>query len=295
MQREGVSARFTVAAMNKRYPLYTLLIEVTKKCNAACDQCGSRCDIHSEELLTKEQLLAALRDIKEHLGTDTMLNITGGEPLLRRDLFEITAEAAAMGFDWGMVTNGSLITPQTVEKMRQSGMKTITVSVDGLQETHDSLRHLPGSWDKIMAALPLLRQAAFLDHIQITFTANRRNVHPVRDLIFHRAREPAQRRKARTEDRLGLPPLSGRPAREPAVFLLCRKIHRLHSGQRRYFRLPQRRAPAGTHPGQYFKGQLQRRVGQPLRILPQPPAAADLRGLRPSGSLQGRFPAHAGF
>lgn len=168
--------------MEEQYPLYSLLIEVTKKCNAACDQCGSRCDIHSEELLSKEQILAALRDIRDHLGTYTMLNITGGEPLLRRDLFELMAEASAMGFEWGMVTNGSLITDDVIVKMKQSGMKTITVSVDGLRETHDSLRHLPGSFERIMAALPKLKQAAFLDHLQITFTANRRNVYEFEEL-----------------------------------------------------------------------------------------------------------------
>ena len=162
--------------MQETYPLYTLLVEVTKKCNAACDQCGSRCDIGSEELLSAEQILAAFRDIKEKIGTYTMLNITGGEPLLRRDLFEIMAEATRMGFEWGMVTNGSLITPEVVEKMKDSGMKTVTISVDGLKETHDSLRHLPGGWERIMAALKLLKEAAFLDHLQITFTANRRNV-----------------------------------------------------------------------------------------------------------------------
>lgn len=163
--------------MDEKYPLYTLLIEVTKKCNAACDQCGSRCDIHSEELLSKEEILAALLDIKENIGTYTMLNITGGEPLLRRDLFELMTQATALGFEWGMVTNGSLITDDTIEKMRQSGMKTITISVDGLRETHDSLRHLPGSWDRIMTALEKLKKAAFLDHLQVTFTANRRNVY----------------------------------------------------------------------------------------------------------------------
>ena len=162
--------------MQEQYPLYTLLIEITKKCNAACDQCGSRCDIHSEELLSKEQILAALSDIRANIGTYTMLNITGGEPLLRRDLFEIMTEASAMGFDWGMVTNGSLITDETIEKMKASGMKTITVSVDGLRDTHDRLRHLPGSWDKILIALKKLKNAGFLDHLQITFTANRRNV-----------------------------------------------------------------------------------------------------------------------
>ena len=80
------------------YPLYSLLIEITQKCNAACDQCGSRCDIHGEEPLKAETILAALEDIKENIGTYTMLNITGGEPLLRQDLFEIMTKASRMGF-----------------------------------------------------------------------------------------------------------------------------------------------------------------------------------------------------
>ena len=168
--------------MGEKYPLYSLLIEVTKKCNAACDQCGSRCDINSEELLTREQILDALRDIKENIGTYTMLNITGGEPLMRRDLFEMMTEATAMGFEWGMVTNGSLITDKVVAKMIASGMKTITISLDGLRETHDSLRHLPGSYDKIIAAVKKLRAANFLDHLQITFIANRRNVYEFKEL-----------------------------------------------------------------------------------------------------------------
>ena len=168
--------------MKEQYPLYTLLIEITKKCNAACDQCGSRCDINSEEILTKEQILSAMRDLKENIGTYTMINISGGEPLLRKDLFEIMTEITAMGFDWGMVSNGSLITDKVIEQMKASGMKTITVSLDGLKETHDSLRHLPGSYDKIIEALKKLKAAAFLDHLQVTFTANKRNVYEFEEL-----------------------------------------------------------------------------------------------------------------
>ena len=171
-----------MAQEKEAYPLYSLLIEITQKCNAACDQCGSRCDIRSGEFLSAEQILNALRDIKDNIGTYTMLNVTGGEPLLRADLFEIMAEAAAMGFEWGMVTNGTLITEETIEKMKASGLKTVTVSVDGLRETHDSLRHLPGGWESIMNGLRLLKKAAFLDHLQITFTANRRNVYEFEEL-----------------------------------------------------------------------------------------------------------------
>jgi len=168
--------------MSEAFHLYTLLIEVTQKCNMACDQCGSRCDIHSEELLKKEDILNALRDIKSNLGTDCMINITGGEPLMRQDIFELGEEITALGFDWGMVSNGSLITDEAVRKLKEAGMKTITISLDGLRETHDSLRHLKGSYDRIIGAVKRLKNADFLDHLQITFTVNRRNVNEFEQL-----------------------------------------------------------------------------------------------------------------
>jgi MoaA/NifB/PqqE/SkfB family radical SAM enzyme len=57
-----------------------------------------------------------------------MLAITGGEPLLRPDLFEVTNLAHELGFAWGMVTNGTLVTPEAVVKCRDAGMSTVTVS-----------------------------------------------------------------------------------------------------------------------------------------------------------------------
>ncbi|MBR6940804.1 MAG: radical SAM protein [Clostridia bacterium] len=166
----------------EKYPLCSLLIEVTKKCNAACDQCGSRCDIHCEELLSGDDIINALTDIKENIGTDVMINISGGEPLMRKDLFDIMTRAVALGFDWGMVTNGSLITDKVIEDMKKSGMKTITISLDGLRETHESLRHLPGSFDKIINALKRIREENFVDHLQVTFVANKRNVYEFEEL-----------------------------------------------------------------------------------------------------------------
>ena len=69
--------------------LRILLVEITQKCNAACEQCGSRCDSAGEEKLTKEEILSVFRDVKEHFGTGVMLNITGGEPLLRKEFLKI--------------------------------------------------------------------------------------------------------------------------------------------------------------------------------------------------------------
>lgn len=160
---------------NIKPDLRILLIEITAKCNALCDHCGSRCDAYGEELLKKEDILRLFDDVRDHFGTGTMINITGGEPLLRKDLFEIMSYAHELGFDWGMVTNGTLITDEVIEKMKASGMRTITVSIDGLKETHESVRHLPGSFDRIIANLKKLAAADFLDCVQVTFTSNKKN------------------------------------------------------------------------------------------------------------------------
>lgn len=164
------------------YDLRTLLFEITTRCNAACSHCGSRCETAGDEGLSREDILSTLRDVKENLGTDVMINISGGEPLMRQDLFAIMSEVTRMGFDWGMVTNGSLITEHTVELMKASGMKTVTVSLDGLEHTHNSLRKIPDGYNKIIRGITLMKQADFLDCLQITFTANHKNVYEFPEL-----------------------------------------------------------------------------------------------------------------
>ena len=87
--------------MERNNDLKVLFFEVTQKCNAHCNHCGSQCDINSEEGISSEYFKSALLDIKQNLGTNIMLNITGGEPLIRKDLFDITEYANKLGFDWG--------------------------------------------------------------------------------------------------------------------------------------------------------------------------------------------------
>lgn len=157
--------------------LRILFFEVTQKCNAHCDHCGSSCDINSSDGIPKELFMKVLDDVKKNFGTKIMINITGGEPLLRKDLFEIMAYANKLDFDWGMVTNGTLISESVIKKMKETGMKTITISIDGMKETHESFRHLPGSFNRIIQNIIDLKDADFLEHIQVTFIANKKNIY----------------------------------------------------------------------------------------------------------------------
>lgn len=162
---------------NVQYPLEKLFWECTLRCNAFCAFCGSRCgEVCSQELST-EKILSAFRDVAAKMDPKTiMINVTGGEPLLRKDLFEVMEQCSAMGFSWGMVTNGILITPEIICAMQQAGMRTISVSLDGLRETHEALRGVKNSFDTILRNLYLLREANFLEHLQVTTVVSKRNI-----------------------------------------------------------------------------------------------------------------------
>lgn len=168
--------------------LQSLFWEATIRCNAYCEFCGSRCGDYSVEELKNEELSTdticnCFREIAQAYDPKgIMLNITGGEPLLRQDLFDIMAYASNLGFPWGLVTNGSLIDETVVEKMKKTSMKTISISVDGIPETHNKLRRLPDGFSKIQNSVALLKKADFLDEIQITTVVNHKNIHELEQL-----------------------------------------------------------------------------------------------------------------
>ena len=85
--------------------LKDLFLEVTSRCNAKCEHCGSSCGdkIISDEI-SAEDLKKILFEIAQHYDAhDILLNVTGGEPLIRKDLFEIMDYANKLGFRWGMM------------------------------------------------------------------------------------------------------------------------------------------------------------------------------------------------
>lgn len=164
--------------LNSKYSLHTLFFEVTSRCNALCDHCGSRCTASKRDELSPQDFKKVLDSVAENFGTKAiMLNITGGEPLMRKDLFEITGYADSLGFKWGLVTNGMLIKDDVISKMKETHMSTITISLDGMKKTHEEFRHVPGCFDRIISAIEKIKAGNFVEHIQVTFIATKNNIH----------------------------------------------------------------------------------------------------------------------
>ncbi len=164
--------------------LRNLFLELTLRCNERCLHCGSSCgDVKSEEL-TLTQYQKFLAEIKGDFGTDKkMLCITGGEPLLRSDFFDIMDCAHKLGFKWGMTSNATLITDSVAKDLKKVGMNTISVSIDGLEDTHDAFRRTPGGWKKAMAGIESLLRVGTFDAVQATTVVTHQNIGQLDELF----------------------------------------------------------------------------------------------------------------
>lgn len=169
--------------LKKAPQLRHLFLELTLRCNEKCLHCGSNCgDVKSEEL-TADQYGKFLAEVKGDMGTGgKMLCITGGEPLLRKDFFEIMEHAHKLGFSWGMTSNATLLTPDVAKDLKRVGMGTISVSIDGLEETHDTFRRTPGGWKKGMEGVENLLNEGGFKSVQITTVVTHKNIGELEEL-----------------------------------------------------------------------------------------------------------------
>ncbi len=169
----------------KKHELKGLFLEVTSRCNARCEHCGSSCgDFIPKDEITKEEIWSVLDDIAAHYNPrKIMLFVTGGEPLVKKDLFEIMAYATKLGFYWGMTTNGMLIDEKVVQKMAETDMKTVSVSIDGLQELHESFRKVPGSFPKIIKGIKLMLECPSIAEVQVTTCVNKKNLEQLPEIL----------------------------------------------------------------------------------------------------------------
>ncbi|MBP1675954.1 MAG: radical protein [Bacteroidetes bacterium] len=162
----------------KLHELTYLFWECTLRCNLKCIHCGSDCT--SDALVPDmpgEDFMKVLDDIKPYVNPHkTMIVLTGGEPLLRKDLAACGMEIYKRGFPWGMVTNGYALTRTKLNQLLAAGLRSVTVSIDGLNaETHDWMRGIQGSWTKAIDAATLVATTPGLVYDVVT-CVNQRNI-----------------------------------------------------------------------------------------------------------------------
>ena len=134
--------------------------EITLKCNLACQHCGSRAGHTRTKELSTEEALNLVKQMAE-VGI-TEVTLIGGEAFLRPDWLEIASAITQAGMLCGMTTGGYGITLDTARKMKEAGIKVVSVSVDGLEATHDRLRGRKGSWEWAFKTMSHLKEAGII-------------------------------------------------------------------------------------------------------------------------------------
>ena len=160
----------------RSHPLEQLFWECTLRCNLACRHCGSDCKTVAQAPdMPREDFFRVLDDVNAHCPPHSVFVIvTGGEPLMRPDLEECGRGIYERGFAWGMVSNGFALTQERLERLVASGMGSMTISLDGLQESHDWMRGREHSFERASAAIRML--AARKDFVfDVVTCVNRRN------------------------------------------------------------------------------------------------------------------------
>ena len=159
---------------DKNNQLRLVAWEVTRRCNLSCIHCraSSESGPYQGELGT-EKCLNTLKEIRR-VGTPIVI-LTGGEPLLRKDIFILAKEGTDLGLRMVLATNGTLLTPQIVEKIAKAGIKRVSISIDGHNEKmHDQFRNVSGAYKSAMNGIRLLRMGGV--EFQINTTVTRHNV-----------------------------------------------------------------------------------------------------------------------
>lgn len=159
-------------------PVYAVW-EITLACDLACRHCGSRAGRERPDELDTKQALD-LVDQMADLGVREV-TVIGGEAYLRDDWLDIVRHIRARGMTCGMTTGGRNMTPERARAAKEAGIHAMSVSVDGLRETHDRLRGVKGSFDAAFDALANLRAAGI--HVSANTQFNQASLKEIPELF----------------------------------------------------------------------------------------------------------------
>lgn len=144
----------------KKPSLQHLFFELTDRCNLHCRHCGSSCTSSGSHFLPYKIVEKVLLSVANRYDAKKIIvNLTGGEPLLYPNLFEAVETAHKSGFGVGMTSNGTLITPLAARRLARSGLDTIAVSLDGIEQVHEKFRNADGCFTTALFGIFALKEA----------------------------------------------------------------------------------------------------------------------------------------
>jgi len=140
-----------------------------RRCNLNCKHCYSlSANVDFPGELSTEEIYAAMDDLKA-FGVPVLI-LSGGEPLLRPDIFDISRRAKDMGFYVGLSSNGTLIDPPTAERIAEVGYDYVGISLDGIGEVHDRFRREVGAYEAALKGIRLCRDQGIKVGLRFTMT-----------------------------------------------------------------------------------------------------------------------------
>jgi 12,18-didecarboxysiroheme deacetylase len=157
---------------------------ITQRCNLKCKHCYAAGVADVSQELTHEEALRAI-DGFAAFGCPVLL-FSGGEPFIREDILELATYARQKGLRVVFSTNGTCITEEIAKKIAAIGVSYVGISIDGVRETHDAFRGVPGAYERSLAAIRYCREAGVKVGLRVTLT--RANVKEIPS-IFQLMRE----------------------------------------------------------------------------------------------------------
>ncbi|MBV9610465.1 MAG: radical SAM protein [Acidobacteria bacterium] len=149
--------------------------EVTKGCNLRCVHCrATATELSSPSDLSTEAALRVVEQISSF--ANPILVLSGGEPLFRADIFQLARYGTDRGLRIALATNGTLVTKEVARKIVDSGVRRVSISLDGSDAaTHDTFRGIPGAFDATLRGFRNLKELGM--SMQINMTVTRHNAH----------------------------------------------------------------------------------------------------------------------
>ncbi len=174
--------RKRVDALIQEHPLQIISWEATRRCNLKCHHCGSPSEaVDCADELTTDEVISAFDQIAFDFDMSQFrhINITGGEPFVRKDLAQILRTLQKYPFyrNIDIQTNGTAIAdhPEFLDELHECGVTGLGVSIDGFEDAHDTLRGVPGSWAKAVQAATTAVKKNYT--VTVSFVAHAGNVH----------------------------------------------------------------------------------------------------------------------